>query len=148
MRLASITLALLVLAPACITPPTGDRDLPALDFEVYENDVQPILAERCANPTCHGRADRPLSIYAPGRYREDPSRTYLHEPLTEEELVVNYLGACAFSLGITDPGDCLLLRKPLAVDAGGAGHVGGDVWMAEDDAEYRVVEAWLAGGTR
>ncbi len=132
----------------CIGTPEGTTTVPVLDYETYAQDVQPIFVERCGNPTCHGRPERPFSVYGPERYRVDPARTFLDEPLSEHELLANYESACAFSLRATDPTTCLLLSKPLAVHAGGAGHLGGDVWVDRDELEYRIVEDWLETARR
>lgn len=128
----------------CIGSPESSDEIPVLDFASFESDVQPILGERCGNPSCHGRADRPFSIYSAGRYRADPDRTFFDEPLTPEELTRDFARACGFAVGIRAPEDCLLLTKPLAVRAGGVGHLGGDVWSDRRETEYRVVETWLA----
>lgn len=143
MRLAFAMLVAAVLA-GCIGTPEGSTSVPVLDYDAYVSDVQPIFVERCGNPTCHGRPERPFAVYAPERYRADPARTFLDEPLSGDELLANYESACAFSVHISDPTTCLLLSKPLAIDAGGAGHLGGDVWLDREDPEYRTVEAWLA----
>lgn len=144
MRAALLLVLVAPFAGGCLGTPEGSSQVPVLDEAVYEAEVQPILVARCGNPTCHGRPERPFSIYGPERYREDPARTFLQEPLTDDEVAANYARACAFSLGIDAPTECLLLRKPLAVTAGGAGHVGGELWASPDDPEYRTVEAWLA----
>lgn len=133
-----------LVAAGCIGTPEGTTRVPILDYDQFESDVQRIFIERCGNPACHGRPERPFSVFGPERYRADPLRTFLDEPLTDEEVLSNYQSACAFSLGVRDPADCLLLRKPLARAAGGAGHLGGEVWSDRDDPEARVVEAWLA----
>jgi hypothetical protein len=133
-----------LVAAGCIGTPEGTTQVPVLDYELFVSDVQVIFVERCGNPACHGRPERPFSVFGPEWYRADPSRTFLDEPLTDAEVLANYERACAFSLGISDPTDCLLLRKPLALAAGGVGHLGGEVWSDRDDTEARVVEAWLA----
>ncbi|MBI2895090.1 MAG: hypothetical protein HYY06_16155 [Deltaproteobacteria bacterium] len=140
-----VALAVVAALVGCIGTDDGTVAIPVLDPLVFREDVQPILATRCGNPTCHGRADRPFSIYSAGAYRADPARTFLDEPLTPEELAQNYIGACGFALELesTSPSSCELLQKPLAIDAGGMGHLGGDVWIDERDREYRTVEAWV-----
>ena len=132
------------LVAGCIGSPGGSLEVPVLDFPSFQSDLQPILGERCGNPSCHGRPDRPFSVHCAGRWRADPHRTFLDEPLSPEEMIADYARACGFAVGIRAPGDCLLLKKPLAVAADGVGHLGGDVWIDTRDPEYRVVEAWLA----
>lgn len=141
---ASWPIVFALLCAGCFGTPEGSTRVPVLDYEQFVSDVQPVFVVRCANPACHGRPERPFSIYGPEHYRADPLRTFLDEPLTDAEVLSNYESACAFSIGVRDPADCLLLRKPLALAAGGMGHLGGEVWDDRDDPEARVVEAWLA----
>jgi hypothetical protein len=116
-----------------------------LDYPEFEAQVQPILAERCGNPTCHGRPERPFSVFSPLAWRLDAARTYLQEPLTEEELVHNYVSACVFASEADAPADAALVRKPLA-DTIGVYHGGGVIFDGRADRNYRAVHAWLENG--
>ncbi len=50
--------------------PALTATLPALDFEFYECDVEPILDRSCAHLGCHGTEEgRALRTYARGRHR-------------------------------------------------------------------------------
>jgi hypothetical protein len=128
----------------CVEDP-GLVSVPRGDVEVFAADVQPVVDARCADPTCHGRPERPLSLYSPGRYRLDPARTFIAEPLTAEELEANARSMAAFAADVAPGGVdlCLVLRKPLAVEMGGCGHEGGVAWTSRDDREYRAVRSWL-----
>lgn len=112
--------------------------VPRLDEAVFVADVEPVLEARCANPSCHGRPERPLSIFAPHFYREDSTRTFLNEALSDDELRHNYDLSCSFAVGIDFPDDCLLLRKPL-----GLAYHGGGVVLDETDPEARAIRDWL-----
>ncbi len=141
-------LALLVLGgSACVVEPPPDEPVPAGDLEAFALTVQPVLDARCADPTCHGRSDRPLTLFSPGRYRLDPARTFLVEALAPAELEANARVLAAFALDppLADDVDaCLVLRKPLALTAGGCEHGGGEIFPGRDDREYRALRAWLS----
>jgi len=123
-----------------VGPPTP---LPAGDLDVFAASVQPVLAVRCGDPTCHGRVDRPLEIYSAGRHRSDPTRVFLEEALTADELADNARNVAAFTLDVASAEECAVLRKPLALAAGGMWHGGGEIFPSRDDREYRAVLAWL-----
>jgi hypothetical protein len=140
-------LALAVVVAACVSQPAREP-LPAGDPEAFAAAVQPVLDARCSDPSCHGRPERPLSIYSPLRYRMDPARRFLSEPLTAAELLANQRSVEAFALASREAGQaasaCLVACKPLAAAAGGCGHDGGAIFASRDDREYRALEGWLA----
>lgn len=117
--------------------------LPAADLQTFAAEVQPILAARCANPSCHGMAGRPLEVFAPQRHRADPADLHRDLPLTEAELAANFFRASAFLLDGRGPADCPLLTKPLAESAGGVAHVGGAQFYDTDEVEYARLLAWI-----
>ena len=43
------------------------------------------------------------------------------------------------------PADCLLVRKPLAPEAGGTTHLGGVMFADTAEADYRGLLDWIAG---
>jgi hypothetical protein len=135
---------MVLLAAACVEPPPPDA-IPEGDLESFAATVQPVLDARCADPTCHGRPERPLRTYSPGRFRADPARTFLDEPLDDAELAANARMVAAFAVDSADVDDCLVLRKPLALAAGGCGHGGGEIFASRDDRELRALRAWLLG---
>lgn len=132
-----------ILLLGCANVEQGTSENPRLDREAFAAKVQPILIESCANPTCHGRPERGLSIYAPKRFRADPSRTHLDEPLTDEELEHNFCAASALVNG-DDVDASLLLRKAIG-EHSGSYHGGGVVLDGVDDRRYRTLRAWAAG---
>lgn len=140
--------AALVLAAAvigCGGPPPGEEAVNRPSFERFELEVQPILELGCANPSCHGRPERPLSIYAPLRHRADPSRTHLAEPLTADELLQNYSVSRVLGSGGASADETLLVRKPLAEHAA-TYHGGGAVFDGAADERHRTLRAWVAEG--
>jgi hypothetical protein len=149
MRSAALTLLLLsgcVAADEVEPLPLGGG------LALFAEQAQPVFAARCANPSCHGSAERPLSLFAPHRYRQDPDRVYVDEPLTEDELRHNFLQTAAFTSSCTDASQCLLLTKPLAVEAGGSGHANIEIFMDTSDYDYQRLSSWveraLADGQR
>lgn len=142
MRRAVIALALLA---GCVEPDEGSVPVVWLDATVFAEEIQPILGERCGNPSCHGRSDRPLAIYSPGRWRADPTRTFLPEPLTEAELAHDYAAACAFAAHDGAVDIAPLLLKPLGAGAG-VYHGGGAVFAATTEPDYRALAAWIEAG--
>lgn len=135
------------LVGGCAVAEPAPEALPTGDAVAFAAKVQPVFDARCADPTCHGRPDRPLSIYSPRRYRKDPARTLLDEPLGADETAANVRACAAFALdavaagGTTD--DCLILRKPLPVDEGGARHGGGVIFPSDGAREWRILRSWL-----
>ncbi len=133
---------LLALLCACEGPPPGSAPLIVGDVAVFEAEVQAHVEERCASGGCHGRAERPLSLYARGGHRLDPARTHLDEPLTAPELEANARRISAFALS-RRAHDSLVVRKPLAQEAGGLWHGGGDVFLDDHDPGCEVLVRWL-----
>lgn len=138
-RLAA--LATLAITGAC-APDGGYQPMSSGDPAAFRSEVQPLLEERCANPSCHGSADRPLEIYATLRHRLDPDDIFVDEPITDEEVLLNQQRAACF-IGDLDHGTSSLARKPLPVDEGGVGHEGGIIFERGDDPAYVPLVAWV-----
>ncbi len=129
--------------PAGQEPQEAPDELPRLDYEVFVDAVQPVLVDRCSNPSCHGNAQRPLSLYAPQAHRLRPEDTFSDRPLSPEEKRANYDRARSFAVDVG--GGPLLLTKPLAEDAGGVRHLQGEaLFFSVDERDYRAIEAWLS----
>ncbi len=132
---------------ACALEPPPPLPLPVGDEAVFAAAAQPALDRRCAEPSCHADAARPLAIYSAGRRRADPARLHLVEPLTAEELGANARALAALALeplvGGAAIDECLVLCKPLAVAAGGCGHVVGQVFATTDERDYQGLRAYL-----
>lgn len=128
----------MLLLVGCADLEQGYTPAPALDEEMFRVDVEPTLEAQCANPSCHGRPERPLALYAPHRFRADPTRLFLDEPITEDELRHNYERSCAFAADLSSAEESLLWRKPL-----GLTYHGGGVTLSEHDPEARRIQTWL-----
>ncbi len=136
---------LLLLGLACNEPEGEVVPVHWLDYEVFVSEVQPILGDRCGNPSCHGRPERAFAIYSPLNWRADPAMTHVPEALTEDELYRNYAISCVFVTGPDEtPDEALLLGKSLG-DSGGGYHGGGVVFESTSDREYRVLRQWIEG---
>lgn len=96
-------IAPLLLLAGCSFPAQGEAPAVDLDYIAFVNDIQPIFEARCANPACHGRPERALSTYVPRRFRADPQKVHLDEPLTEQEMRHNYTAACILASETEQP---------------------------------------------
>ncbi|MCP4446871.1 MAG: hypothetical protein GY811_16205 [Myxococcales bacterium] len=144
MRIVAILLMSLF---ACTGPESGDVPVQLYDFEVFESTVQPIIADKCGNPSCHGRPERAFSIFSERNWRLDDDQLYLPEPLSEEELENNFISTCMQIHDGNDFSDSLLLLKPLG-DVAGTYHGGGTIFEDETDRSYRAIMGWLESGIR
>lgn len=138
--------ALVVLAALlCVSLGCGPEGEPVAmsfgDTEAFRAEAQPILAERCANPSCHGGDARPLELYATLRHRLDPASIFVDEPISDEELTLNQQRAACF-INDLDHGSSLA-RKPLPVEEGGVQHAGGIIFLRGDDPAYLPLKAWV-----
>lgn len=127
----------LVLLGACVAG-AGTEPWPAAgSVAVFAEEAQPVLAARCANPSCHGTAARPLSLYAVHRHRLDEDDDFLDAPLSDEELAHNLRQVSRFLVGVDEAARSLLLTKPLS------GHAGVEVFHDARDHDYRRLHAWI-----
>lgn len=124
--------------------PGAAGEPPSADAAFFEAEVYPLLLRDCGFPACHGTEGRFFAIYGPGRARLDPE-TGVYDPVTPVELALTYDRArSTLSLPAAESP---LLRKPLSVRAGGAGHRGDDDWgralfESVDDPRYRTLARW------
>lgn len=134
-------LAALALA-GCVGPVGEVEALELASIELFAEEIEPDLELRCASGGCHGNAERPLSLYAPGAYRADPAATYLDEPLTAWEVRQNARRVSAFAHG-DSAWSSLVIQKPLARSAGGVWHGGGEIYAETEDLACRALVRWL-----
>ncbi|NUN15417.1 MAG: hypothetical protein HUU55_17470 [Myxococcales bacterium] len=148
MRLRFGLVPVLLLSAACVSGPGESRYIEAAaDYELFVEHVLPVLADRCANPSCHGNVDRPLQLFAVHQHRVDPSMVFSDLPLTEEEIRLNYQRSLVFVSYQTSIEQCPLISKPLAVSAGGVWHGGGAQFYEADDPQCDVIRTWLENTT-
>ena len=131
----------------CTVDTPAPVPLPVGDLAVFVAQAQPALDRRCAAPGCHADGARPFAVFSPGRRRLDPARLHLLEPLTAAELTANARAIAALALEPLLAGEpvsaCPVLCKPLALAAGGCGHVVGPVFAGPDDRDYVGLAAYL-----
>lgn len=136
---------LLGLVVGCTTP-AGEIVVPEADPVTFRTTVYPVLLADCGFPGCHGTPERFFSVFGPGRTRLDPA-TEPYAPATPDELAHSYSRARAMLLSPDGVRRSPLLRKPLAVAAGGAGHAGEDPWgtnlyTTKQDPRFQALFFW------
>lgn len=138
--------ALAVVLIGCEDPAAVQT--PAPDYDAFVRDAYPILLRDCGMLTCHGVPERPFRLYGPGRLRAptEGDDTERFDPVTDDELWFSYQRTRSMLTSDKDPGESLLLTKPLP----GAGHrgldaYGGAVYETRDDPSYRVLLDWARG---
>ena len=111
--------------------PTGGGQERVLDYATFLTAVAPVLHERgcSASGDCHGGGIRGTFHLSPDHDR-DPVFDFEQSVLQVDDL---------------DPTASALLRKPLAVDAGGAPHAF-TAFASIDDPDYRTILAWIDAG--
>jgi len=137
----------LLLLLGCVEGPGWYEETPPASYSVFRRDVQPILERRCANPSCHGRPERALELFAPGQHRLDPATLHAAGAIGEEELRLNYWRASCFLLEGRAPERSIILTKPLAPQAGGSAHGGGAQFEDPAEPEYRALLEWARART-
>lgn len=135
--------SLRVSHPAAQAQSGGAAATPALSFDVYRAQVEPLfLIKRQGNARCvdchaPGAGNLRLQVLAPGTYT-----------WTEEQSRKNFEAVSKFVVPGT-PRASRLLRHPLSRDAGGdAFHGGGKHWKTQDDPEWQTLAAWVGGTPR
>lgn len=124
-------------------------------FQPFQRQVYPVLLRDCGFPACHGSQERFFRVWGPGRTRMPSLDEMTGEMITPgpfdsptgEEQLASYTLALSM-LEERDITQSLLLRKPLAVEAGGAGHFGTDlygrdVYRTTQDSGYVVLARWV-----
>jgi len=139
-------LGLLAIAGTGCHEPDTRIEVPPADPASFRSTVYPILLADCGFPACHGDPRRFFSVFGPGRTRLDPA-TAPYDPATPDELAQTYSRTRSMLLGPDGVRRSPLLRKPLAIAAGGAGHVGDDPWgtsiyQSKEDPRFRAMFFW------
>lgn len=111
-------------------PPEGGRRY-VLPYEAFVQNVEPVLRRQgCGvGGDCHGGGIRGTFQLSPDG-APDPRFDF-----TQAALQVNG----------THPDDSTLLRKPLALDAGGAPHAF-KVFASPEAADYQLLRQWIVSG--
>jgi hypothetical protein len=144
-----LVLGVLLACSACaeepLTAPPARRD-----YQQFQREVYPVLLRDCGFPDCHGAGDRFFRVWGPGRTRlpkADGTVPGAFDVPTVDEVSSSY----SLALSMVDeanPEVSELLRKPLAVEAGGASHkgvdkYGRDVYRTSDDGGYVTLARWV-----
>jgi hypothetical protein len=118
---------------------------------LFKDEVYPVLLRDCGFHGCHGSGDRYFRIWGPGRVRlllkGQLEESSAFDPASEIEVNSTFQSATGF-IDARDPRRSLLLRKPLATEAGGAGHLGVDkygrnVYRTTDSPGYLALSKWV-----
>lgn len=120
--------------------------MPAPDPATFEREVYPVLLRDCGFPACHGAPERFFQVLGPGRTRASEDVAPF-DPALPEEVEHTYNRARSMLAHASSVSESLLLRKPLSVRAGGAGHEGLDPWgqdiyRSPFDPGFQVLYAW------
>ena len=149
LRSPAASLALALVAFQACRAEEASLAFPSPDGKEFARDVYPVLLRDCGSTTsCHGASQRVFRVVGPGRARLSERQDPL-EPATAQEILLSYKRAR--TMLEPDSADLpLLLRKPLAMDAGGAAHGGSDrfgrnVYASRRDPSYRILEHWARG---
>ena len=105
-------------------------------------DLHPVLIRDCGFHTCHGSEERMFRVYGVGRSRLDEDARAFEENSVDEVLL-----SFDLTLSMIDsehPERSPLLRKPLAIEAGGSPHDGVDdfgrnVYRTVDEDGYKAI---------
>lgn len=140
-RLVPVALA---LAPACgcrpadptMPEPPGGGTAWTWDEAQFASTVAPVFTARgCDTIECHGGGIR---------------GTFALSPADDKDLAFDFAQA-GWQADGESPAASPLLRKPLAVSAGGVPHAGdgeGGIFTSTDDPDYQAILAWIAAGVR
>ena len=137
-RAASLVVALSVLpglvhgcsAPVAPEPPGGGHSI-TLDFQQFEQNVEPILVRQGCDATgdCHGGGIRGSLELSPPNAKD---------ARFDFDQVVLQVSATA-------PDRSPILTEPLALAAGGTPH-GFKPFASTEDADYQAILAWIMAG--
>ncbi len=103
--------------------PTTDPTAP--DYKTFVDRVNPVLGKTCAAGNCHGSPSNSM---------------YLTCGTSPEQTRWNYFSAGDYVS--TAPESSELLRRTVALSAGGTYHEGGTLFPSMDDPGYQAILAW------
>lgn len=145
-----IVLALAVLGGAGCVNETTELAISTPDRAQFDAEVYPVLLRDCAFHACHGSTERFMQVFGPGRGRIGPELKPV-DPASPAEVMHSYDRARSM-IDAHHPEASLILRKPLAVTAGGSGHEGADelgrnVYQTNLEPGYAAIQRWVLGTT-
>jgi len=152
MRRVALTLGCLLVVGCTLDNPTATPA--ALDRDLFECDVVPVLVARCGFYACHGSVERPFHLFGPNRLRLGVTEEERAISLTPAERDRNYAMGLSFAEPAAGYQEPLLVVKPLDEALGGAYHEGAqlyggaDVFVDADDPDLAILRDWTNGATR
>ncbi len=164
----ALCIGLLMLCSVACEDPIAPPNFNARnrDYDTFRRQVYPVLLRDCGFPECHGAPDRFFKVWGPGRTRlpkkdingnvivDEFGQPVPLDPFDLPDILEQDLSIAMAQSMIEDrnPAESLLLRKPLSVEAGGAGHrgvdaYGRDVYRTTQDNGYVVLARWVLNET-
>jgi len=145
---AAFSLALALALCAALSGCSDDEPAPAMadrEFRDFQ-ELYPVLLRDCSFHACHGAPERFFRVVGPGRVRLD-SESKAFDGATGDEASASYESALTM-LDAEHPERSLLLKKPLAIEAGGASHAGMDdfgrnVYRSTHDEGYLAISRFV-----
>lgn len=141
--------------------PEDGWQAPNANDNLFRTEVYPVLLRDCAFHTCHGSEQRFFRVWGPGRVRLGgrsafdclPGDEKVMQPdgssqcRSKDEVDASFDNAISFIDG-KDPARSIILRKPLATEAGGMGHLGVDkfgrnLYRTTDSPGYLTLSRWV-----
>ena len=125
--------------------PVSTAGAGTLDFQYFRKNVEPIFlkeresTEGSGNPcaSCHTRMASRLRLQP----LKEGAKVWSEEQSRANFETVSKLVTPG------DPATSRLLLHPLATNAGGdPAHTGGKFWTSRDNAEWKIIAAWVQGG--
>jgi hypothetical protein len=148
---ARLSLALLLFACACSTPPSDSRYVPAsLPDQTTFAPVASLLTLRCGSIDCHGAPARNLRLFGSAGLRASAGdRPFIPVCDTPDEIDLDYQGVVGLepermSAVVADHGANPDRLSMVAKARGDEMHKGGQMWRAGDDSDTCLL-SWLSG---
>lgn len=136
-------LGMLIAAAALLQAAPGFAAEPVLDYEYFKTRVEPVFLKkrpghvRCY--VCHSEENRVFRL----EKLPDGSKFWTEEQSRRNFEVVSHVVVPG------DPANSLLLRQPLAPEAGGNPyHSGGRQFASKNDPDWKILERWVRGEKR
>jgi hypothetical protein len=121
--------------------PGAEGTISQLDHDVFQATIQGILDSRgCSQSGCHYRDKTDPNTGGPGGSLRIFECT--GSSCTPDQLLANHDSAAGMA-DITNPASSKLLTKPLAQSAGGIQHLGGDIFLSQNDPDYLAILSWI-----
>jgi hypothetical protein len=126
----------------------GGLDPSDRDYVTFRTEVMPVLLRDCGFHACHGSSARFFRVWGKGRVRLDPLTPTYADPVRPNDEYDYSIQSALSMVDFDNPTQSLLLRKPLAIEAGGSDHGGADkygrnVYRTVNDKGYLSLTKWV-----